>query len=218
MRKLFQTDLQNLGEQLTEISSLVSTAMDRAYVSFESADVQLAEEVIAADTQIDRLQVELDEKAIDLLALQGPVASDLRMIVGALRMSTSLERMGDLARHIAQLVRLRYPDQVAPAQLHSTYEQMAKHSFAVADHVTKLLETREMDLVEKIMSLNEQINELHAGIFTVIATDEWDASAATTADCVLTSRFFERFGDHGVAVAKKVEYLVTGEWDSRYSE
>ena len=218
MRKLFQEDLQNLGEQLIEISSLVSTAMDRAYVSFESADVQLAEEVIAADTQIDRLQVELDEKAIDLLALQGPVASDLRMIVGALRMSTSLERMGDLARHIAQLVRLRYPDQVAPAQLRPTYEKMAEHSFAVADRVTKLLKTREMDLVHEITALNEQINELHAGIFTVIATDEWDASAATTADCVLTSRFFERFGDHGVAVAKKVEYLVTGEWDSRYSE
>lgn len=218
MRKLFQEDLQNLGEQLIEISTLVSKAMDRAYVSFESADVQLAEEVIAADARIDRLQVELDEKAIDLLALQGPVASDLRMIVGALRMSTSLERMGDLARHIAQLVRLRYPDQVAPAPLRSTYEKMARHSIAISERVTELLETRELHLVQEIAALNEQINELHAGIFTVIATEEWDASAASTADCVLASRFFERFGDHGVAVAKKVEYLVTGEWDSRYSE
>ncbi len=218
MRKLFQEDLQNLGEQLIEISTLVSKAMDRAYVSFESADVQLAEEVIAADTRIDKLQVELDEKAIDLLALQGPVASDLRMIVGALRMSTSLERMGDLARHIAQLVRLRYPDQVAPAVLHPTYEKMARHSIAISERVTELLETRELHLVQEIAALNEQINELHAGVFTVIATEDWDASAASTADCVLASRFFERFGDHGVAVAKKVEYLVTGEWDSRYSE
>lgn len=217
MRKLFQEDLHNLGEQLIEISTLVSKAMDRAYRSFESADVQLAEEVIAADSRIDALQVELDEKAIELLALQGPVASDLRMIVGALRMSTSLERMGDLARHIAQLVRLRYPDQVAPAALRETYSTMAEHGVGVAEKLVVLLETRDLDRVAEIVALNEQINELHASIFTTIAEPGWGQNAATTADCTLASRFFERFGDHGVSVAKKVEYLVTGEWDSRHS-
>lgn len=218
MRKLFQEDLHNLGEQLIEISTLVSKAMDRAYRSFESADVQLAEEVIAADARIDSLQVELDEKAIELLALQGPVASDLRMIVGALRMSTSLERMGDLARHIAQLVRLRYPDQVAPAVLRETYSEMAERAVTVAEKLVDLLETRDLERVTEIVALNEQINELHAGIFITIAEPDWEQSPATTADCTLASRYFERFGDHGVSVAKKVEYLVTGEWDSRERE
>ena len=218
MRKLFQEDLHNLGEQLIEISTLVSKAMDQAYRSFETADVQLAEEVIAADARIDFLQVELDEKAIELLALQGPVASDLRMIVGALRMSTSLERMGDLARHIAQLVRLRYPDQVAPAALRETYATMAEHAVMVAERLVDLLETRNLDRVTEIVALNEQINELHAGIFVTIAEPDWEQSPATTADCTLGSRYLERFGDHGVSVAKKVEYLVTGEWDSRERE
>ena len=115
MRKVFQEELAQVGEQLVEISKLVSEAIDKATTAFEGADIDLAEDVIAADARIDFLQNSLDERAIDILALQGPVASDLRMIVGSLRMSASLERMGDLARHLAQLARLRYPATVVPA-------------------------------------------------------------------------------------------------------
>lgn len=215
VRKLFQADLINLGEQLIQITTLVHTAMEKAYTAFDTTDLQLAEEVIAADAKIDRLQVELDEKAIELLALQGPVASDLRMIVGALRMSTSLERMGDLARHIAQLARLRYPDRVAPDSLHSVFGKMAKLTTEISSRLITLLETRELHLVAEIHALNEQLNDLHASVFTIVAADDWQQSAATSVDSTLVSRFFERFGDHGVSVANKVDYLVTGAWDSR---
>lgn len=214
MRKLFREDLHNLGGQLTDIAVLVVEAMEKAHRSFETADVQLAEEVIAADIRIDTMQTDLDEKAIELLALQGPVASDLRLIVGALRMSTSLERMGDLARHIAQLTRRRYPDTVAPASLVPVYREMAEKDISLAKKVVDLLTTREVHLVSEIFALNEQINEKHAGIFTTIAASDWSSSAATTADVTLASRFFERFADHGVSVAKKVQYLVTGEWEA----
>lgn len=217
MRKLFQEDLHNLGDQLADIAALVAEAMDKAYRSFESADVQLAEEVIAADARIDAKQNDLDEKAIELLALQGPVASDLRLIVGALRMSTSLERMGDLARHIAQLTRLRYPDPVSPEPLVPVYREMAQKDVLLAKKLVELLVTRQLSLVSEIFALNEQINELHAGIFTTIARSDWDAAAAVTADSTLASRFFERFGDHGVSVAKKIQYLVTGEWEAEPS-
>lgn len=217
MRKLFQEDLHNLGDQLADIAALVAEAMDKAYRSFESADVQLAEEVIAADARIDTKQNDLDEKAIELLALQGPVASDLRLIVGALRMSTSLERMGDLARHIAQLTRLRYPDPVSPEPLVPVYREMAQKDVLLAKKLVELLVTRQLSLVSEIFALNEQINELHAGIFTTIARSDWDAAAAVTADSTLASRFFERFGDHGVSVAKKIQYLVTGEWEAEPS-
>lgn len=212
MRKLFREDLHNLGGQLTDIAVLVVEAMEKAQQSFETADVQLAEQVIAADAQIDTMQNDLDEKAIELLALQGPVASDLRLIVGALRMSTSLERMGDLARHIAQLTRLRFPDTVAPAALVSVYREMADADVVLAKKVVELLVTRQVDLLEDVFALNDQINRLHAGVFTTIAAQDWDASPASTADATLASRYFERFADHGVSVAKKVHYLVTGEW------
>ncbi|MCB8799011.1 hypothetical protein LJD40_26170, partial [Escherichia coli] len=125
MRKVFQAELHQVGEELIEISALVTEAIEKANQAFTGADVELAQEVIAADARIDFLQNDLDERAIDILALQGPVASDLRMIVGSLRMSASLERMGDLARHVAQLARLRFPEKVIPASLTATFDEMA---------------------------------------------------------------------------------------------
>ena len=168
--------------------------------------------MIAADARIDFLQNDLDERAIDILALQGPVASDLRMIVGALRMSASLERMGDLARHVAQLARLRYPEHVIPAAIRPTFVEMAELDKLIATKVKELLETRNLQLSNEIYAHNARINELHAGVFKSIAATDWDVSAPITVDVTLASRYFERFADHGVSVARKVTYLVTGEW------
>ncbi|MEW1981592.1 phosphate signaling complex protein PhoU [Citricoccus sp. NPDC079358] len=213
MRELFHADLKSLGEQLTEIAGLVREAMDKARVSFEEADVELAETVITNDARIDYLQTALDEKAIELLALQGPVAADLRTVVAALRMSSSLERMGDLARHIAQLARRRFPDLVVPASSREDFRQMAEYAVAVATEVEQLLATHDLTHASAIVKLNATINELHAKNFTSVADPSWDASAATTADVTLASRFLERFADHGVSVARKVTYLATGEWE-----
>lgn len=213
MRKVFHADLQQIGEELIQMSRLVATAMERAYESFANADIELAEEVIAEDAKIDFLQNQLDERAIDVLALQGPVASDLRMIVGSLRMSASLERMGDLARHVAQLARLRFPQQVVPEALAPTFKTMAELDIAIAGKVGELLESRDLSIAREIIDLNAKIDELHVSIFKAVAAPEWDLSGPTTADITLTSRYMERFGDHGVSVARKVSYLVTGEWE-----
>ncbi|MFZ3453299.1 phosphate signaling complex protein PhoU [Arthrobacter sp. 7Tela_A1] len=212
MRKVFQAELHQIGEELTQISQLVTEAMKKATQAFETADTELAQDVIAADARIDFLQNDLDERAIDVLALQGPVASDLRMIVGSLRMSASLERMGDLARHIAQLARLRYPANVVPANMVDTFMEMARLDIAISELLTELLETRNLELSKDIYAHNTRINELHAGVFKAVASPDWDNSPVTTVDLTLASRYFERFADHGVSVTRKVNYLVTGEW------
>ncbi|MCC3283130.1 MULTISPECIES: phosphate signaling complex protein PhoU [Arthrobacter] len=212
MRKVFQAELHQIGEELTQISQLVTEAMKKATQAFETADTELAQDVIAADARIDFLQNDLDERAIDVLALQGPVASDLRMIVGSLRMSASLERMGDLARHIAQLARLRYPANVVPANMVETFMEMARLDIAISELLTELLETRNLELSKDIYAHNTRINELHAGVFKAVASPDWDNSPVTTVDLTLASRYFERFADHGVSVTRKVNYLVTGEW------
>ena len=213
MRKVFHADLQQIGEELIEMSRLVAAAMERAYESFANADIELAEEVIAEDAKIDFLQNQLDERAIDVLALQGPVASDLRMIVGSLRMSASLERMGDLARHVAQLARLRFPQQVVPEALAPTFKTMAELDIAIAGKVGQLLESRDLAVAREIIDLNAKIDELHVSIFKAVAAPEWNLSGPTTADITLTSRYMERFGDHGVSVARNVSHLSTGEWE-----
>ncbi|WP_291278052.1 phosphate signaling complex protein PhoU [Galactobacter sp.] len=213
MRKVFQAELEGIGEELVTMTQDVGEAMRRAWTSFATADTDLAQEVIAADARIDFLQNQLDERAIDVLALQGPVAADLRMIVGSLRMSASLERMGDLARHIAQLTRLRFPEPVVPDRILPTFQEMATLDMEIASQLTELLTTRDLELVRKIVSANSRIDDLHASVFRIVAGPDWTASAPTTADATLTSRYLERFGDHGVSVARKVSYLVTGEWE-----
>jgi phosphate transport system protein len=212
VRKVFQEELAQVGEDLIEISKLVSEAIVKATTSFEVADVDLAQDVIAADARIDFLQNSLDERAIDILALQGPVASDLRMIVGSLRMSASLERMGDLARHIAQLARLRFPSTVIPASLSETFKSFAEQDIQIATKLTELLETRDLEVARDILKANTAVNDLHLSVFKAIARSDWQESPATTVDVALASRYFERFADHGVSVAQKVTYRVTGAW------
>ena len=212
MRKVFRAELEQVGEELIEISGLVTEAMQKATSAFATADTELAQEVIAADARIDFMQNDLDERAIDILALQGPVASDLRMIVGSLRMSASLERMGDLARHVAQLTRLRFPLRVIPDSLTAVFAEFADEDIAICRKVTELLQTRDLDLSSQIQSHNLRVNDLHRGVFKALGSDDWDEPASTTVDVTLASRYFERFADHGVSVSRKVSYLVTGEW------
>lgn len=212
MRELYRADLERLGRDLTEIARLVHRAMIDAQEALESADVHGAERVISEDARIDRLQESLDEQAVRILALQAPVATDLRTVVATLRMSSSLERMGDLARHVAQLTRLRYPEHVIPAPVRPVFTAMCDAAVDVAEETVLLLETQDLAHADRIHAVNEDVNALHASVFRFIADSDWTATPATTTDVTLASRYLERFTDHGLSVAAKVRYLVTGEW------
>lgn len=212
MRKVFQAELHQVGEELIQIATLVREALAKSKDALFDADIQLAEEVISNDARIDFLQNDLDERSIDILALQSPVASDLRMIVGALRMSASLERMGDLARHLAQLVRLRYPQQVIPESLVATFTRMIDLDLQIVERVISVLQTRDLSLADDIYALKGEINTLHQSVFEALAAPDWDSSVPTAVDVTLCSRYLERIGDHGVSVTRKVAYLVTGDW------
>jgi phosphate transport system protein len=101
MREAFTAELDAISDDLVHLTRLVGSAMNRATQSLLDADLRLAEEVIAADAQVDLITSETEEKCFDVIALQAPVASDLRILIGALRIASSLERMGDLAEHVA---------------------------------------------------------------------------------------------------------------------
>lgn len=212
MREVFQAELKQVGDELVEISRMVHRALTDARQAFLDADLETAQEVIAGDARIDFMQNELDERSIDILALQAPVASDLRMIVGALRMSSSLERMGDLARHLAQDARRRYPEPVLPQHLTETFARMFDLDLAIIDGVIQILETRDMSVADDIYTKKAEVNQLHQDVFNALGSDDWDSPVTTAVDVTLSARYLERIGDHGVSVARKVAYLVTGEW------
>src|SRR5215207_5858517 len=124
MRNAFREELEAISADLVSMCELTASAMDRATTALMDGDLDIAESVIAKDEEVDRIQRQLEERAYDLLARQQPVATDLRTIVASLRMSADLERMGDLARHIAKLARLRYPESAVPGPLGVTILEM----------------------------------------------------------------------------------------------
>ena len=211
MRDIFEAELTQLGEDLVAMSGRVEQAISSAGIALLTADLQLAESVIADDLAIDALERDLDDRCVRLLAQQQPVATDLRVVVSALRMSASLERMGDLARHVAQVTRARYPVVAVPAGLEATFTQMQDAAVRVARRVTTLLGTRDMALAASIQQDDDLLDELHASTFGAMLAGPWDRSVQETVDVTLLGRYYERFGDHGVSVARRMVYLVTGD-------
>ncbi|MBZ4488138.1 phosphate signaling complex protein PhoU [Microbacterium sp. cx-55] len=212
MREVFQQSLDEVRVRLVEISELVTEAIEKATTAFGTSDVALAEEVIENDNVIDEKAIALDELAIDILARQQPVASDLRTVVSALRISASLERMGDIAEHIAQLTRMRFPDRAIPRGLKSTFTKMGQIDVELARQLTELLRTRDLELAEEIRNADDRLDELHVSVFEKVLSDSWQGETSQTVDATLASRYHERFGDHAVSVAKKIVYLATGDW------
>lgn len=211
MREIFDAELKALGEDLQAMSRKVEQAITSAGIALATADLGLAEQVIVDDLAIDELERHLDERCIHLLAQQQPVATDLRIVVSALRMSATLERMGDLARHVAQVARGRYPRQAVPQSLSGTFAEMHEAAVRVARRMTTLLETRDLAVAESIESDDDLLDALHADTFTAMLGGEWSATAQQTIDVTLLGRYYERFGDHGVSIAQRVVYLVTGD-------
>lgn len=212
MREVFQQSLREVQDRLVEISELVTVSIEKATQSFGNSDVAIAEEVIANDNRIDQLAIELDELAIDILARQQPVARDLRIVVSALRISASLERMGDMAEHIAQLSRYRFPDKAVPKGLRSTFAEMGRLDVSIARKLTELLRTQDTRIADEIRNDDDDVDELHASVFEKVLGETWKGEPVATVDATLASRYHERFADHAVSIAKKVQYLATGDW------
>jgi phosphate transport system protein len=212
MREVFHASLEDIQGRLVEISEMVTVAIEKATTAFGNGDVSLAEEVIEADSVIDEKAVALDELAIETLARQQPVARDLRIVVSALRMSASLERMGDIAEHIAQLTRMRFPERAIPKGLRATFTRMGELDVALAHQLTDLLRTENLEIAEAIRNADDEVDELHATVFEKVLSDTWTGEASATVDATLASRYHERFADHAVSIAKKVAYLATGDW------
>lgn len=213
MREVFHQSLEDVQARLVEIADLITVSMDKATRAFATSDVSLAEEVIADDAKIDELAVEMDEQAIEILARQQPVARDLRIVVFALRVSASLERMGDMSEHIAQLARLRFPERAIPKGLKSTFLKMGELDVEIARTLSDLLRTQDLRFADAIRNLDDEIDDLHVRVFEKVLSESWKGEAGATVDATLASRYHERFADHAVAIAKKVVYLATGDWD-----
>jgi phosphate transport system protein len=216
MRDAFHEELDHTSDQLVEMTRLAGSAMARATTALLDADLALAESVIAADDALDRIQRELDDLALDLLARQQPVATDLRIIVTGMRMSADLERMGDLARHVAKVARRRYPESAVPPVLRSTILEMGQVAERIVAKAGSVIASKDVASAVQLEQDDDEMDRLHRAVFAELLGGSWDAGMEAAVDITLIGRYYERFADHAVSVARRVVYLVTGEWHESY--
>lgn len=217
MRDAFHDDLDAINQTLVDMATLVASAMDRATTALLTADLALAEEVIAEDDHIDAIQHDLDAKTLSLMARQQPVASDLRALVVSLRMSADFERMGDFCHHIARLARMRYPATAVPPELVLTIQEIGESVKRIINKVIGLLESHDLEAALEVEIDDDEVDKLHKKLFTTLLDDSWPHGIETAIDITLLGRYYERFADHAVSVAQRVYFLVTGEYASKKS-
>ncbi len=214
MRESFHEELDAIQATLVTLGGMVSVAMVRSTEALLNADIKLAEGVISEDEKIDTIQHDLESRAINLMARQQPVAQDLRILVTSLRMSADLERMGDLCHHIAKLARMRYPNESVPAELISTIEAMGKTAVKIIDKTTHVVKTHDLQAAIELETDDDEMDKLHRALFVALLDDSWSHGIETAIDMTLLGRYYERCADHAVSIARRVYFLVKGEYAS----
>ncbi|WDZ85512.1 phosphate signaling complex protein PhoU [Micromonospora cathayae] len=211
MRDEFQADLQTVSQLLVEMADAIRDAMRQATRALLTADRRAAETVIARDAEIDGRYRDVEERVCELLARQAPVASDLRAVITALHVAADLERMGDLADHVAKTALRRHPSPAVPAELRPIFTEMAGIADRMAGKISGVLAAPDAQLAAELDSDDDAMDDLHRSLFGVLLDDAWPYGVETAIDATLLGRFYERFADHAVNAGEHVVYLITGE-------
>jgi phosphate transport system protein len=185
--------------------------MRKATIALLTADRQAAEAVIERDADVDELYRQLEAKVSDVIARQAPVASDLRALITALHMSADLERMGDLAEHVAKTACRRHPSPAVPAELRPVFQQMAQVADRMAAKITAVLAAPNAEKAAELERDDDEMDDLERRLFAVLLNDAWPYGAETAIDGALLGRFYERYADHAVNAGEQIVYLLTGE-------
>lgn len=211
MRDAYHEELDGLSYKLVEMTRLVRSAMSRATTALLDADARLAEEVISGDKAINKIDLEIEDTVLDLMARQQPVASDLRTLITSLRMSADLERMGDLAAHIAKTSRRRYPEPVVPPEMQAIVLEMGQIAERLVAKAGSVIASQDVAMGLELEGDDDAMDRLHRKLFDKLLSPKWKHGVEKAVDITLAGRFFERFADHAVHVAGDVVYMVTGQ-------
>lgn len=214
MREVYQEQLGKLADELASMSKMAGTAMERATQALLESDLQLAEQVIEEDVRVDETRASAEESAFGLLALQAPVAGDLRTVISSIHAAEDLERMGDLALHVAKTARRRHPHPVLPPDVQPYFAEMGRIAVKLSGRVLSVLQTQDVEAARGLEEDDDEMDDLHRHLFTVMMSPDWSHGVAAAVDVTLLGRFYERFADHAVSVARRIVFIVTGEMPS----
>jgi phosphate transport system protein len=203
--------LADLAELLARMCTAAAGALNRATVALLDCRVRLAEQVIAGDVEIDALRAQVEEIAADALLFHAPVAGDLRSVVSAIRTAGDIERMGDLALHVADVVRMRHPEPAVPAEVRDDFAEMGEVAVQLAMKAADVVRSRNVIKAVELDADDDAMDVLHEHMFTVLMDETWPHGVPAAVDVTLLARYYERFADHAVVVARETVYAVTGQ-------
>ncbi|MCG7580760.1 phosphate signaling complex protein PhoU [Mycolicibacterium sp. OfavD-34-C] len=210
MRTAYHEQLDALTNRLAEMCGLAGIAMERATQALLQADLPLAEQVITDHDQIATLSARAEEDAFVLLALQAPVAGDLRAVVSSIQIVADVDRMGALALHVAKIARRRHPQPALPEEVNGYFAEMGRVAVDLGHSAQEVLLTKDPEKAARIREDDDAMDDLHRHLFTVLMDRDWKHGVAAAVDVTLLGRFYERFADHAVEVARRVIFQVTG--------
>jgi phosphate transport system protein len=210
MRAAFHEQLDALRRSIGDMCGLAGTAMQHATRALLEADIVLAETVIRDEQSLVTQAAHTESDAISLLALQAPVATDLRAVVSSLRNVADVDRMGALALHVAKTVRRRHPAHAIPDDVSDYFAKMGRIAVNIGYDAKDVVLSGDPDKAAQLAADDDAMDELHRHLFTVVLDRQWSHSVAAAVDVTLLSRYYERFADHAVEIGRRVIFQVTG--------
>jgi phosphate transport system protein len=210
MRTAYHEQLDDLATKLGEMCGLAGVAMKRATQALLEADIDAAEQVIGDHQQILAMRAQVEKEAFALLALQQPVAGELRTIFSATQIIADTERMGALAVHIAKIARREYPKQVLPEEFREGFAEMAQVAIALADNAKQSLLSRDPQKAAQLHGQDDAMDDLYRHLFGLLIDREWKHSISVGVQAALLGRFYERFADHAVEIGRRVIFMLSG--------
>jgi phosphate transport system protein len=200
--------LADTADLLARMCTAAAGALQRATVALLDGRERLAAQVVAGDATIDALRARVEEIATDALLFHAPVAGDLRAVVAAIRAAGDIERMGDLALHVAQVAER---GRTVPAEVRDDFAAMDRIAVAMALKAAEVVRTRNVVLALELDADDDAMDERHRHMFGVLMDGEWAHGVPAAVNLTLLARYYERFADHAVIVARETVYAVTGQ-------
>ena len=211
MRDHYREELEDINACLVEMAHAVGSAMSTATAALLDADLALADAVIAGEDRIDAARESIEQRCFTVLARQQPVATDLRTITTAMRIVSDLERMGDLAEHIAKLARMRFPEPAVPIEVRPILLEAGRIAGSLVGKAAAVIAEPDIAAAARLEAEDDVMDGLHRQLFRELLSADWPHGVEAAIDVTLLGRYYERFADHAVSVARRVVYLVTGE-------
>jgi phosphate transport system protein len=210
MRETFRAELDSLTEDLARGARLAGQMMTNASTALSRADLALAELVISHEGEMKALCDDMDQRCVKLLVLQAPVATDLRMVVAAMHAVGDVERMCNLAQHVAKIARMKHPTVPIPDEVRPVFARMGVLATNLAQDAAAAIENQDPLSAHRLAQADDEVDALRRRIFQILFSEDWSHGVEPAVDAALIGRYYERFADHAVAIARQVSFLVTG--------